>query len=329
MDDLLIRYLGTVTGETVNVADLTDSDRAKVPLFLKATYRLVRITLFGTPIILAVQKSANAKRTPTEYRAHLKLLREAFGANAVALVISRISAYARHRMVQQRIPFIIPGRQLYLPMLLVDFQERFPRPDRQSEDHVSWPAQILVLRHLHGQPVRDRSLRNLAAALGYSPMALSDVADELEALGVSESRRKGKSRNILFLKEGRQLWDDIAPRLRSPVLSKRWIASHRRLAGAVPAGLTALEQHTNINDDPIPTVAMRDEYFRRMLADGHLHECRDRDEAALQVECWSYDPNVAGDGKTVDRLSLFLTLRDSPDERIQQALQKLLENMTW
>jgi hypothetical protein len=54
-----------------------------------------------------------------------------------------------------------------------------------------------------------------------------------------------------------------------------------------------------------------------------------REDNEVEIEVWSYDPRVLLDGPTVDRLSLFLSLRDDPDERVQQALQEMMRSFSW
>ena len=50
---------------------------------------------------------------------------------------------------------------------------------------------------------------------------------------------------------------------------------------------------------------------------------------AFEIELWKYAPaHFAQDG-TVDRLSLYLSLKDSADERVQSALDVLLGEMEW
>jgi hypothetical protein len=44
---------------------------------------------------------------------------------------------------------------------------------------------------------------------------------------------------------------------------------------------------------------------------------------------WSYTPALLPDSKTVDPLSLTLSLQDAADERIQQALDELKEHFPW
>lgn len=47
------------------------------------------------------------------------------------------------------------------------------------------------------------------------------------------------------------------------------------------------------------------------------------------METWSYDPLLLARGDRVDALSLHLSLRDSPDERIQQQLTELIDHVAW
>lgn len=53
------------------------------------------------------------------------------------------------------------------------------------------------------------------------------------------------------------------------------------------------------------------------------------EEESPTVEVWSYDPVPLSDGLVVDPLSLSLSLRDDPDERVQSALGRLLESLSW
>ncbi|MEI8121955.1 MAG: hypothetical protein WCI20_07870 [bacterium] len=45
--------------------------------------------------------------------------------------------------------------------------------------------------------------------------------------------------------------------------------------------------------------------------------------------CLRYRPEILSDGPTVDRLSLYLSLREEHDERVQSALKELLESVRW
>ena len=54
-------------------------------------------------------------------------------------------------------------------------------------------------------------------------------------------------------------------------------------------------------------------------------------EGRYTIEIWKYptcmphQPNT----KIVDKLSLYLSMKDDPDARIEKELEELIENMPW
>jgi hypothetical protein len=49
----------------------------------------------------------------------------------------------------------------------------------------------------------------------------------------------------------------------------------------------------------------------------------------IVVQVWRYEPGMQTKEKTVDRLSLWLSLRDSRDDRIQMALDEIEGKFQW
>ena len=84
-----------------------------------------------------------------------------------------------------------------------------------------------------------------------------------------------------------------------------------------------------LGDDPIPTVAMDQARFRISLESGQFATCPAEDEAAAFVQVWHYDPGRLARSDSVDALSLYLSLRDEHDDRIQQSVETLLERVPW
>jgi hypothetical protein len=71
------------------------------------------------------------------------------------------------------------------------------------------------------------------------------------------------------------------------------------------------------------------ETYKLNLEKGLFHRCPEPWEAHVQLEAWSYNPLLLGNVAGVDPLSLFLSLRDSSDERIQQQLEILIQELKW
>jgi hypothetical protein len=53
------------------------------------------------------------------------------------------------------------------------------------------------------------------------------------------------------------------------------------------------------------------------------------DTSRTTIEVWNYDPNIFARYGTVDRFSLYLSLKDKKDERIEAALSEMIDNIEW
>lgn len=49
----------------------------------------------------------------------------------------------------------------------------------------------------------------------------------------------------------------------------------------------------------------------------------------FEIELWKYAPAQFAKERIVDRLSLYLSLKDNTDERVQSALDALMGGMVW
>lgn len=49
----------------------------------------------------------------------------------------------------------------------------------------------------------------------------------------------------------------------------------------------------------------------------------------MKIEIWSYSPDLLSESPVVDPLSLYLSLRNSEDERVQQQLETLIAGIKW
>lgn len=326
LEKRLADYLEGITGER---PDLRAFERGQsLPLFLRERYALRSVSLFGRKCVLALESSDWDPGSPAEYASQASRLQETLG-EPVAIVIPKIPSYARNRMVHSGVPFIVPGSQMFLPSLLVDLRERFDRHPRGTGNRLTPATQCILLYHLLRKPIAGVPLRNIAEVVGYSPMNLSRVKDELEAAGLCETVREGRTVVLKFPEQGRSLWERALPLLTSPVRHVHWVRWDRVGYPALQSGLTALSHRTLIEDDPIPTYALPHESYRLNLEKGFFHGCPGPSEANLRLEAWSYNPLLLGDNECVDPLSLFLSLQDTADERVHQQLETLIEEVTW
>lgn len=319
-------YLETLSG---SVPRLQALDAKRLPLFLRNRFSFYEMDLFGTRWSLACEDEAWDPGSPGEYEKQGGTLRRMLNS-PVVFVLSELPSSSRNRMVQKGIPFIVPGTQAFLPSAIVDLRERFPRPIDRNRTSLSPTAQLTVLYHLERQSLSGFALKKIAEKLGCSAMTLSKVKDELEEAGICEAERAGRSMVLKFPDEKREVWKVAQDRLISPVKKWCWVRWERKPGyPALLAGVSALSRQTAIADDRLPTYAFGPKMMESFLEQGIIRGCRDAELATTKMEVWSYEPKLLGDNEVVDPLSLYLSLRHDPDERVQQQLEKLLEELPW
>jgi len=310
------------------VAD--EEAKARLPVFLGQAYEPLKGDLFERPWTFLLSKG-RSHPTPGEAANHARLAAKTLKADIV-LVFSTLASFDRKRLVQKRVPFIVPGRQVFLPGHFIDLRERGMGADTERQsDRLSMPSQVLLLFHLLKQPDGTRMpLHEWASALGYSRMTLSRAAQELVGADLAKKTGHGKAVLLGFGLDRRQLWQHAAPLLSSPV-SKRMNAIIRgdTPPEALSAGITALAEYSDIATGRQRVLAMSSPSFASAKKQGSLEVIRFPEADTAIIEEWRYAPTLLSeDGRTVDRLSLYLSLHDTKDERLEGALKQVLEGVS-
>jgi hypothetical protein len=300
-----------------------------LPLFLRERFSFYTTEIFDQPWCLALENESWDVGSPLEYEKQLEGLRPHFQA-PLAFVFSSLSSSTRNRLVQKGIPFIVPGTQIFLPPALLDLRERYPRLGGQGRAVLTPTAQLAVIYHLQREPLEGISLREIAGKLHCSAMMASKVRGELVDAGICTVQHVGRSVTLHFPENRQVFWDSVKERLVSPVKKSRWVRWHGQPGyPALLAGVSALSRSTLLADDPLPTFALGPRILDAWVQQGIMSGCPDSEQANARIEVWSYEPKILGGNETVDPFSLYLSLRTNPDERVQQALRQLMEQVPW
>ncbi len=300
-------------------------DGEGLPAYLKGRYRFYEGTV-GDARILFLR--TDDEPTPTASEKHREALRTLWTGHT-AFLLGSITARGRQRLISAGVPFVVPGNQVYLPMLGITLTERYKRRILTT-DRLRPSAQLLLL---HALTQREHTVNTASAAarlLGYTAMAMGQAVSQLEAAGLVRVRKMGRERTFELASDPEAIWESAQPLLASPV-KRRLYAGARPLAHPAPiAGITALAEYSTLAEPRVEVVAISPVAANDLATDPGLGDQWTADDAAIQVELWSYAPELLSiDGRTVDRLSLFLSLRDDADERVQSALEEMMRDVKW
>ncbi len=301
----------------------------KVPYFLQDAFELRELKLLDRPILLAIDRQAN-KPGVAKLRGQLDKLR-ALAGHPVVYVTGALASYERKRLIQQKVPFIVPGNQLYLPDLGIDLREYFRQRPQAPNAALSPATQAMLITALLRKPwPTDWQPAELATELGYTPMTLSRAIRELTAVGIATLHGEGRARRVRMARSPAETWEHAKPFLRNPVKRHVWAypvseltPPHARLAG-----LSALARYSLLAEPPWPIYAVSPAQWRTAARAG-LEALPEELPGAYQWQLWRYSPALVPDAATVDPLSLTLSLQDDDDERVQLALNELKERYSW
>lgn len=319
------RYLRETLGVDVQIRPW-DGGR-KLPYFLRDAFDLHELRLRDRQLLLASARK-NQKPALSALRTQLDKLMQ-IAERPVIFTTSALASYERKRLVQQKVPFIVPGNQLYLPDLGIDFREYF----RQSSADVTalTPATqaMLIAALLRKDWQVEWRPAEVMKELGYTAMTLSRAVRELTGAGLVTSRQEGRTRWLQMNYPPAQMWEQAKPFLRSPVRRIVWVRAASQAKSQLRlAGLSALAFYTMLAEPPHAIHALSTAQWK--AAQRKALEIIDEPQTGASCwQIWSHTPVLLSESKAVDPLSLTLSLQGDTDERVQQALDELRSQFPW
>jgi DNA-binding transcriptional ArsR family regulator len=324
----LVKYLQDVLGIAAEIVPWAQDKKA--PYYLREAYDFRELTLLNQRVILAIRRG---RKNPSllEVRKQLDVLAKLAGLPA-ALVTPVLASYERKRLVSQHVAFIVPGNQLYLPGLGMDLREYFrSQAELADGDAISPSTQAMLLTALLRTPWHSEfNPTAMASKLGYTAMTASRAMKELTESGIGTLRRDGRNRRVDLGGQPAETWERAKPLLRSPVKRIAWAKPNVTLTESAwpTAGMTALAEHSMLAEPSYPVRAISsDEWAKAMRAKTEVFP--ERVPGAIEWQIWTYQPRLLPNRKTVDPLSLTLSLQGDADERVQLALDELKEQFPW
>ncbi len=309
---------------------------SNLPFFLRDRYQFYLAKILKLECILMVNLREQEDQ-PAAIHKHLSQVQERSGKVCI-YIRSKVTSYNRSRLIEKKIPFVIPGNQLYLPMLGLDLREHY-RALHQAPEKFSPSTQAVVINFLlHHKKYEsgDKNIPNiagLATELGYTQMTISRALDEIEAAKVGlHTDLVGRERMVKILqKSKRDLWEQAATYLQSPVKKTQpFLQNTTGYIAAYKANLTALAHYSNLAAPVNPTIASSPHWKPPSAGAPETARIPTGDNVIIHEEIWTYPPQpFMQEGGVVDPFSLFLSLREEEDERVEAALAEMMERIEW
>ena len=294
------------------------------PVFLRDSYNFYEMTILGTRCILleVVDEMPNIN----QLQKHIKQVKNLTDCQIV-LYYKDITRYRRKSLIENRISFVIEDGQMYLPFLGLDL--------KKAQEHVedkmisfTTPAQIAYLYFLyHKEEVLNTT--EFAKKLGFNKMTASRALNDLyranlityEIGGMTgRSKEYKRIQDPDYFLRGREY-------LKTPV--RKIIYTNTKPLTAFTAGLDALAELSMINPPGHPIMAIDINKLNKEQVEIIKNKDLIKDTRPVELELWDYDPGLFSYDGHVDLLSLYASLKEESDERVEQALEEVLRGEPW
>lgn len=294
------------------------------PIFLRDNYSFYEAMILGAKCILieAVDEMPNVD----QLQKHIKQIKT-LTDRQIVLFYKEISRYRRKSLIENRIAFVIEDGQMYLPFLGLDLK-KVQEDISEEMKGFTIPAQIAYLYFLyHKEEVVNTT--DFGKKLGFNKMTASRALNELYRanlityeIGGMTGRSKEYNRisDPDYFLRGRDY-------LKNPV--RKIIYTTTRPAGALVAGMDALAELSMINPPDHPIMAIDRQKLTTEQIDVVKNRDLIKDAKLVELELWDYNPILFSINGHVDLLSLYASLKEETDERVEQAFEEILRVEPW
>ena len=292
-----------------------------LPPSLARTYEYAIAEIFGRLFMVAGCPGWQSTQRPSIIKRHHEALRHSAGM-PVIMVFGKIPSYIFMRCTQKNIDMIVGEKRIFLPSLLF-ITEYATLGESDNPRKMPITAQLMILYHLQRERLDGLTTRELAVKLSISYPTVNRALNWLKTNGFIVLSGD-KEKTVSFALTGRHLWETALPHLKSPVEKKVQTNSVTWLPESLKSGMEAAGVIPN-EDVPVNILAISSETYKTLKDsiedDGEYGE--------TTIEVWRYDPRLLSDTGTVDILSLYLSLRDTAEERVREELATMMSTLAW
>ena len=305
-------YIGVTLG--LKVTYLPCDGIKNMPYFLTDLYDIQKVVIGSVSAWMLKVKAEFP--TVNAIQKHIARIQKTEQTPAF-LVFESLSKYRRDALIKAHVPFVVTGKQIYLPFLGVALSERCDT-EVESTEKLLPSAQAIFFHYLYSK--QDRIYINDAVKdLQYSAMSVSRAAKQLVQTGLFEECKEGVQKLLIARYERKEMFDRMRPMLIDPVKRRIYIALDNLPAQLCMAGFSAMAHYSMLNAPQLSCYAA--DVGEKLTGAATLTNAVEQAE----VEIWKYDPVILSKHNVVDPLSLVLTLQENADERTEEAIEEILE----
>lgn len=241
---------------------------------------------------------------------------------------NNITQRQRDSLISHRISFVAGNKQMYLPFLGMYLQNLFSKNKDKKIEKIMPVTQSLFLYFLYESKGRKVQKKDAADFLRVTRTSITRASEQLASLGLIKQEKSGKEYYMWTELNGFELFKRAKPYLINPVYDSYTTMASVNNRTMPLSGESALSSYSMINPPPISCIAAS-----KSIADEKSFVKIDKrwedEDELVTIEFWKYDPCLFEKEGKVDPVSLYMSMNSSVDERIESALEEMMEGYEW
>ena len=311
-----------IFGDNISIEVL--KEKPNVALFL-AKRMMYQVEIENVSFVL-IETDTKEKFGAAAFKKQLAAYEEKLQCK-IAFSFQTITKAQRDALLSYQIPFVALPDQIYLPFLGILLSNKFKKAKEIKKEKMMPATQqlFLFLFYRKGSSV----LKSEAAdALRLTRTSITRASEQLLAMDLIEQNKKGKEIHMQLKYSSRKSIELASLYMINPVQSKITINKSDFQDKWLYSGETALGEYSMLNPPPIPEVAV----YKGAIDKKNFIEVDVRwadVSSVMTIELWKYDPFLFALSDKVDPISLACSFRGMEDERVEMAVEEMLEEMVW
>lgn len=303
-----------IAGKSIKLERPTTDIINKLWLGLRAEFDIYQFAMNDYKLLLLCAKDSVS--FPPSQRSKISQRVEALTQTTAVFYFDNMPTYERDRLVNKGVYFLVSDKFAYLPTLLANRR----LGNNVISKHLLPPTQYLLLLHLQQNSLDGKSINDIAEITQYKYATIAKSIQQLNALGLVELRiEANRSKRLQFTLSNQELWKKAQKHLINPIKQVGYLSE--RLDEGFIGGIDALSHYSMLVGEDVPTRIFTVDEAKKLDLETFPIEDMQR------IEVWKYPP-ITSDGY-VDKLSLYLTLKDDTDPRVEKELEAIINKMPW
>ena len=310
-------YLNELIGNDINLLPTEKEAVAKLPFTLANNYDFHDMEIIGNRITVAVPTEPD-ECSPMQLAKHQAKMMDVF-EHTVVFALDEIESYNLTRLTRARVNFIVPNKIIFIPSLMMVLKE-VRKSNKTLPDTMPPVAQLILLYHIQVKNLSGMTTAELANIVSMAYPTINVALRWLERNDFIDLMGR-KQKYVKFVADGKELWKKALPLMTSPI--ECTIYADTKPLESLLANETAMGHYTMLAEPNNPIVAISKATAKKYSS------LFNKQYGDVKIEVWKYAPSLLSENEYVDRLSLYLCLKDSNDERVQIECDTLIEEMKW